>query len=214
MALEYEELTERIIGAAIEVHRTLGPGFLESIYENALVLELKKRGLSVQQELEIPIHYLDVEVGKHRLDQLVEKTIVVEIKAIKVVDKVHFAIARSYLKAMSLRHGLILNFSSTTLQPKTGHDERRLAGMIAKETRNPGRMRLRRAERDAGDYESRLRRGGYRFCNRDLRNHGNHRFLSAEKSQRFVTDQHFCVWYLCCPDRRYDCSAQSLGVGR
>ena len=75
MPLEHEELTERIIGAAIEVHKRLGPGFLESIYEDALVVELRKRGLNVEPQVEISIRYDDFEVGKHRLDLLVEKTI-------------------------------------------------------------------------------------------------------------------------------------------
>ena len=68
IGLEYEQLTEKIIGGAIEVHRRLGPGFLESIYENALVVELKKSRLIVEQQLEVPIFYDEVEVGKHRID--------------------------------------------------------------------------------------------------------------------------------------------------
>ena len=72
MALEYEALTGKIIGAAIEVHRRLGPGFIESIYENALVMELRKRGLKVERQLEVPIKYDGAEVGRHRLDLFVE----------------------------------------------------------------------------------------------------------------------------------------------
>ena len=72
MSLEHEELTEKIIGGAIEVHRRLGPGFLESIYENALVIELNKRGLSVQPQVEVPIRYDGIEVGRHILDLVVE----------------------------------------------------------------------------------------------------------------------------------------------
>ena len=73
MPLEHEELTGKIIGAAIEVHRQLGPGFIESIYENALVYELHKRGLNVDQQLEVPIIYDGtIEVGKHRLDLLID----------------------------------------------------------------------------------------------------------------------------------------------
>jgi GxxExxY protein len=77
--LEYEKLTEKIIGAAIEVHRRLGPGFIESIYEKALVLELRRAGLQVQQQLELVISYDGVEIGRHRLDLFVEQTIVVEL---------------------------------------------------------------------------------------------------------------------------------------
>src|SRR5580704_15224095 len=106
MPLEHEELTERIIGAAIEVHRRLGPGFLESVYEKAPVIELKKRGLRVEAQVRILITYDGVEVGRHRLDLFVEDTIVVELKAIKNLEDVHFAVVRSYLTAAGKRHGL------------------------------------------------------------------------------------------------------------
>ena len=118
MSLEFEGLTEGIIGAAIEVHTQLGPGFMESIYERALVLELRKRGLRVASQVEIVVRYHDVEVGLHRLDLMVEETIVVELKAIKAFEDVHFAIVRSYLKASGLQHGLLLNFAKPTLDIK------------------------------------------------------------------------------------------------
>src|SRR6266851_283520 len=118
MALEFEASTERIIGAAIEVHRRLGPGFLESLYEKALIIELKKRGLAVQDQMEVIISYDDVEVGRHRLDLFVEDTIVVELKAIKNLEDIHFAIVRSYLKAVGRKHGLLLNFAKITLEVK------------------------------------------------------------------------------------------------
>ena len=91
MGLEYESLTEQIIGAAIEVHRRLGPGFIESIYENALVIELRKRNLKVEQQKEVKVEYEGIEVGKHRLDLFVESTIIVELKAIKNLEDIHFA---------------------------------------------------------------------------------------------------------------------------
>lgn len=118
MALEYEGLTERIIGAAIEVHRRLGPGFLESVYEKALIIELKKRGLLAQNQMEIIIRYDDEEVGRHRLDFFVEETIVVELKAIKDLEDIHFATVRSYLRAVDRKHGLLLNFAKVTLDVK------------------------------------------------------------------------------------------------
>jgi len=118
MALEYEDLTERIIGAAIEVHRRLGPGFLECIYEKALIIELRKRGLTVQNQVELTICYDGEEIGCHRLDLFVENTIIVELKAIKDLEDVHFAIVRSYLKAASQKHGLILNFAKPKLEIK------------------------------------------------------------------------------------------------
>jgi GxxExxY protein len=114
--LEHEQLTERIIGAAIEVHKRLGPGFLESVYENALVIELGKRSLNADQQRQIPVTYDGIEVGKHVLDLFVEDTIVVELKAIKNLEDIHFAIVRSYLKAAGRRHGLLLNFQKPTLE--------------------------------------------------------------------------------------------------
>jgi len=117
-ALEHAELTERIIGAAIEVHRRLGPGFIESIYENALVIEARKRGLRLRQQQPIAIEHDGIEVGKHILDLLVEDTIIVELKAVKNLEDIHFAIVRSYLRAAGRRHGLLLNFCKTTLEAR------------------------------------------------------------------------------------------------
>jgi GxxExxY protein len=116
--MEHQDLTEKIIGAAIEVHRRLGPGFLESIYEKALVLELQKRGLRVDPQVQVPIFYDDILIGCHVLDLIVENTIVVELKSIKNIEDVHFAIARSYLRASNKEHGLLLNFSKVTLEVK------------------------------------------------------------------------------------------------
>ena len=116
--MEHEQLTSKIIAAAIQVHRRLGPGFLESIYENALVLELRAGGLKVHQQLELIIKYAEVEVGRHRLDLLVEERIVVELKAVQCIESVHFAIVKSYLKAANLQHALILNFARPVLEVK------------------------------------------------------------------------------------------------
>jgi GxxExxY protein len=114
--LEHEDLTGEIIAAAIEVHKRLGPGFLESIYENSLVIELHKRGLRVDQQVELGILYDGFEVGRHRLDLLVEDTVVVELKAIKALEDIHFAIVKSYLRAAQKHHGLIMNFAKVTLE--------------------------------------------------------------------------------------------------
>ena len=119
MPLEHEDLTGKIIGAAIEVHRQLGPGFIESIYENALVYELRNRGVKLEQQLEVTILYNgQIEVGKHRLDLLVESEIVVDLKAISELLDVHFAIVRSQLRAVKRKHGLLLNFAKVTLEAK------------------------------------------------------------------------------------------------
>jgi GxxExxY protein len=119
MPLEHEELTGKIIGAAIEVHSQLGPGYIESFYENALVYELRKRGLIVEQQVEMPVIYdTKIEVGKHRLDLIVEKEIVIDLKAISELLPIHFAILKSQLRAAKRKHGLILNFAKVTLEAK------------------------------------------------------------------------------------------------
>jgi len=116
--LEHEDLTDKIIGCAIEVHKRLGPGFLESIYENAFILELEKHNLHVQRQQEVIVKYDGIEVGRHRLDLILNDTIVVELKAVKNIEDVHFAIAKSYLKALGKEHGLIINFSKPVLEVK------------------------------------------------------------------------------------------------
>lgn len=116
--LVHEELTGRIIACAIEVHKALGPGFLESIYEAALVVEINRAGLKVEQQRTLPVFYREVLVGEHRLDLLVENKIVVELKAVSELEDIHFAVVRSYLKAVGLEHGLLLNFATMPLTVK------------------------------------------------------------------------------------------------
>jgi GxxExxY protein len=116
--LEHEELTNKIIGCAIEVHKKLGPGFIESIYENAFIIELQRKGLQFEKQKEVTIQYDGVEVGKHRLDLIVADTIVVELKAIRNIEDIHFVIVRSYLKALGKEHGLLINFSRKVLEVK------------------------------------------------------------------------------------------------
>jgi GxxExxY protein len=116
--LAHKELTGRIISCAMEVHKALGPGFLESIYEAALLVELQHAGLRVEAQNFLPVHYRGVLVGEHRLDLLVENLIVVELKAISTLEDIHFAIVRSYLKALGLEHGLLLNFATMPLTIK------------------------------------------------------------------------------------------------
>ena len=116
--LRDSDITDQIIGAAIAVHRELGPGFIESIYEQALAVEFALRGIAFIRQKPIPVFYRDHQIGEHRLDFLVEDKIVVELKAIDSLEKVHFAIVRSYLKATGLADGLILNFSNMPLTVK------------------------------------------------------------------------------------------------
>lgn len=124
MPLELHDLTDRVIGCAIAVHRGLGPGFLESVYEQALRVELKLSNLAIRFQEESPIPYRGTEVGRHRFDLLVEDVLIVELKAIKTLDAIHFAQTRGYLKALGLKHGLLLNFATMPLTIKRViHDE-------------------------------------------------------------------------------------------
>jgi GxxExxY protein len=121
--LRDSEITEPIIAAAIAVHRELGPGFIESVYEQALAVEFAIGGIAFVRQKTIPLFYRDHQIGEHRLDFVVEDKIVVE-KAIDALENVHFAIVRSYLKAAGLSDGLILNFSSMPLTVKRVRRER------------------------------------------------------------------------------------------
>jgi GxxExxY protein len=118
MPLELEELTGKIIGAAIEVHRVLGPGFIESIYENALVLELLPLGLKTDQQYEVAVKYRGKPVGLHRVDLFIDSRVVVELKTVREFDDIHFVVVRSYLRALGLKHGLLLNFAKEKLEVK------------------------------------------------------------------------------------------------
>jgi GxxExxY protein len=115
---EFKDLSSKVIGAAIEVHTALGPGFLESIYEEALKIELSEHNLHFETQKEIQIEYLGVAIGSHRLDLLVENQVIVELKAVKEFTDVHYAQLRSYLKATRLKVGLLLNFAKPTLEIK------------------------------------------------------------------------------------------------
>jgi len=118
MGHDFEPLSSRIIEAAIAVHRELGPGFLESVYEQALRVALGHRQIPYESQKEVQVFFEGEEVGSHRLDLLVGGEIVVEIKAVKALEDVHFAQAKSYLKATRLSVGLLLNFNAPTLVVK------------------------------------------------------------------------------------------------
>src|SRR5438445_13555024 len=122
--LRDSETTEAIIAAAIAVHRELGPGFLESIYEQALGVEFALRGIALVRQKPVPLFYRDHQIGEHRLDFVVEDKIIVELKAVEALENVHFAIVRSYLKAAGLADGLVLNFSTMPLTVKRVRRER------------------------------------------------------------------------------------------
>ena len=110
-----DELTEAIIGAAIEVHRILGPGLLETIYEEALAVELALRGMAVQRQVDIDVIYKDHRLKGQRLDLLVAGEVVVEVKAIAQLPEIATAQVLSYLKATGLKRGLLINFNANRL---------------------------------------------------------------------------------------------------
>ena len=109
-------LTERIIGCAFQVLNTLGAGFLEKVYENALAHELRKFGLAIVQQQGITVMYDGVVVGQYNVDLLVDKTVIVELKAIKSLDTAHTAQCINYLKATGLPICLLLNFGKPRLE--------------------------------------------------------------------------------------------------
>ena len=126
--LGHKDLSRQVIAAAIEVHRALGPGFLESIYEAALCIELDFRGIRYERQKLVPLRYRDRPVGEHRLDLLVEGVLVVELKAVKALEDIFFATTRSYLKAVGVEDGLILNFATMPLTIKRVGRELRKTG--------------------------------------------------------------------------------------
>ncbi len=110
-----DPLTEKIIGAAIEVHRVLGPGFLESIYEEALCVELHLRAVNFERQVEVDVNYKGHVIKGQRLDLLVEKEVIVELKSVSSLPEVASAQVLSYLKATGLKRGLLINFGAPRL---------------------------------------------------------------------------------------------------
>ena len=114
--MEHETLTGEIIGAAMKVHRVLGPGFLESVYKNALAYELRKLGLQVEREKKLRVTYEEFVCGDFSADMFVEDTIMVESKAIRALAPDHEVQLVCYLTAIRRETGLLLNFGSQRLQ--------------------------------------------------------------------------------------------------
>jgi len=115
---KYSELTSKIIGCAMTVHKTLGNGFQEVIYQRALEIEMALAGITFSREFEMPIFYREQQIGMRRVDFLVEGVISVELKAISKLDDIHFAQAINYLEAYNLEIGLLINFGETSLNFK------------------------------------------------------------------------------------------------
>lgn len=118
----YQDITQRIIGAAMEVHRRLGNGFQEIIYQRALDIEMRINNLEAIREKKMYIFYREKKIGTRRVDFFVENTIMVEIKAITQLEDVHLAQAMNYLEAYQLPIGLLINFGAKSLQFKRVHN--------------------------------------------------------------------------------------------
>jgi len=115
---KYSELTSKIIGCAMTVHKLLGNGFQEVIYQRALAIEMSLSRIAFQREFEMPIFYREEQIGTRRVDFLVEGIISVELKAMTKLEDVHFAQAINYLEAYNLEIGLLINFGENSLNFK------------------------------------------------------------------------------------------------
>ncbi len=114
--MKYSELTGRIIGCAMEVHKSLGNGFQEVIYQRALGIEFDFKKLLYVREEEIPVFYRDIPIGSRRVDFIVENNILIELKAISKLDDVHLAQAINYMEAFKMEICLLINFGSRSME--------------------------------------------------------------------------------------------------
>jgi GxxExxY protein len=115
---KFKEITEKIIGSAMKVHCALGNGFQEIISQRALEIEMVDAGLHFAREFSMPVYYKNQQIGERRVDFFVEEKIMVEIKAIILLENVHLAQAKNYLEAYNIQIGLLINFGSISLQFK------------------------------------------------------------------------------------------------
>jgi GxxExxY protein len=108
--MNINDITYAINGSVFEVNKVLGPGFLEKVYENALLIELKRRGLTADNQVPIKVIYKENVVGEYIVDILVEGKIIIELKTVKAIDKIHEAQLLNYLKATGIQVGILVNF--------------------------------------------------------------------------------------------------------
>jgi GxxExxY protein len=120
--MKYKDLTYKIIGCAMEVHKHLGNGFQEVVYQRALSIEMNLQGISYSREHEMTLQYKGYDIGTRRVDFFVEDKIMVEIKAITDLEDVHLAQAMNYVEAYNLEIGLLINFGAKSLQHKRVHN--------------------------------------------------------------------------------------------
>ena len=118
--MSIDKLIYETIGAAFEVYNTLGPGLLESVYEKAMIVELKSRGLSVQTQFPVEIHYKNTLIGSDlRLDLLVENKLIIELKSVETLNSVHFKQVRTYMRLLDKSAGVLINFNVSNF--RTGY---------------------------------------------------------------------------------------------
>ena len=129
MLVEIDQLTHKVIGCAMQVHNTLGNGFQEVIYQRALAIEFNYQHIDFEREKEMEIYYRDESIGIRRVDFFVENCLMVELKALENIEKVHLAQAINYLEAYNVAHGLLINFGNTTLQFKRVFNNRLVKGL-------------------------------------------------------------------------------------
>jgi len=122
--MKYEDLTRKIIGCAMEVHKHLGNGFQEVIYQRSLAIEFELNDIGFKREMEMPLQYKGIEIGKRRVDFFVENCIMLEIKAVINLEDVHLAQAMNYLEAYKMDIGLLINFGGRSLQFKRVHNNK------------------------------------------------------------------------------------------
>ena len=129
--MKYAELTEKIIKAAYKVHNVLGFGFLEKVYQNALMIELKRMGLNIGTEVPITVYYEDEIVGQYLADLIVENKVILELKAVKELAEIHEVQLVNYLKATGIEVGLLINFGHSV------HVKRKVFDRIRPNPSNP-----------------------------------------------------------------------------
>ena len=115
---DFDDLVYRVIGCMIEVHKELGPGFIEKVYRRSVEIELEHQGIQFESEKQITLEYRGEKVGIHRLDLFVEGQLVVELKTVETLHKKHYAQVRSYLKAVGKPVGLLVNFADFQLDAR------------------------------------------------------------------------------------------------
>ena len=116
--MEINEVTYKVNGAVFEVNRILGPGFLKRVYENALLIELRSMGLKANNQVPINVYYKDKVVGQYTADILVEKKVILELKTVERLDKIHEAQLLNYLRATGIKIGILVNFKHTRAEIK------------------------------------------------------------------------------------------------